>query len=76
MVSHPWWPLPNQPRYLRVYLAPLHLLHVFARVDICRHIAAAGAASGMLLVCAAGPMLVLHHVDEPPFVQVVSKCCI
>jgi hypothetical protein len=33
-------------------------------VDICRHIAATGAASGMLLVCAIGSTPSLHSSKE------------
>jgi hypothetical protein len=64
MVSHPGGPPPSQPRYYRVRLASLHLLHAFVGVDIYRHIATTGAAFGMLLVCVTGSTPSLHSSKE------------
>jgi hypothetical protein len=44
-------------------------------VDIYRHIATAGAASSMLLVCAAGPTLSLHSFRQQVDVVPKSECC-
>jgi hypothetical protein len=44
-------------------------------VDICRHIAAAGAAFGMLLICVAGPTPSLYSSKQQVEVALESECC-